>query len=148
MKTHIELAFSGSYQEFKEELIYKVSKLYVKDMLFGGGLVSEVFQSNSLFTVPEWFISGIAAYIAYGWNAEMDDFVRNFMVDNSAKHIDKLEGKEAELAGQSLWNFISEKYGRINISNILNLTRIIRNEEKSITNTLGIPFKAFLSEYR
>lgn len=148
LKTHIELAFSGSYQEFKEELIYKVSKLYVKDMLFGGGLVSEVFQSNSLFTVPDWFISGIAAYIAYGWNAEMDDFVRNFMVDNSAKHIDKLEGKEAELAGQSLWNFISEKYGRINISNILNLTRIIRNEEKSITNTLGIPFKAFLNEYR
>tara|TARA_R110002012_G_scaffold296032_2_gene492962 strand:- start:4643 stop:7900 length:3258 start_codon:yes stop_codon:yes gene_type:complete len=148
LKTHIELAFSGSYQEFKDELIYKVSKLYVKDMLFGGGLVSEVFQSNALFTVPDWFISGIAAYIAYGWSAEMDDFVRNFLVDHSAKQIDKLEGKEAELAGQSIWNFISEKYGRINISNTLNLTRIIRNEEKSITNTLGIPFKAFLSEYR
>lgn len=148
LKTHVELAFSGSYQDFKEELIYKISKLYVKDMLFGGGLVSEVFQSNSLFTVPDWFISGVAAYIAYGWSAEMDDFVRNFLVDNTAKNIDKLEGKEAELAGQSIWNFISEKYGRINISNTLNLTRIIRNEEKSITNTLGIPFKAFLSEYR
>jgi len=148
LKTHIELAFSGSYTEFKEELIYKVSKLYVKDMLFGGGLVSEVFQSNSLFTVPDWFISGVAAYIAYGWSAEMDDYVRTFLVENRAKNIDKLEGREAELAGQSIWNFISEKYGRINISNTLNLTRIIRNEEKSITNTLGIPFKAFLNEYR
>lgn len=148
LKTHIEVAFSGSYPEFREEIIYKVSKLYVKDMLFGGGLVSEVFQSNSLFTVPDWFISGVAAYIAYGWNAEMDDFIRNFLVENSASTIDKLEGKEAELAGQSVWNYISEKYGRINISNTLNLTRIIRNEEKSITNTLGIPFKAFLNDYR
>jgi len=148
LKTHVEIAFSGSYPEFKKELIYKISKLYVKDMLFGGGLVSEVFQSNSLFTVPDWFISGVAAYIAYGWSAEMDDFVRNFLVENNAKNIDKLEGEEAKLAGQSIWNFISEKYGRINISNTLNLTRIIRNEEKSITNTLGIPFKAFLNDYR
>jgi Tol biopolymer transport system component len=148
LKTHVEVAYAGSFNAFKEELVYKISKLYVKDMLFGGGLVSEVFQSNSLFNVPEWFISGIAAYIAYGWNAEMDDYVRNFLVENNARNIDKLEGLEAELAGQSIWNFISEKYGRINISNTLNLTRIIRNEEKSITNTLGIPFKAFLNEYR
>jgi Tol biopolymer transport system component len=148
LKTHIELAFGGSYNEFEEELTFKISKLYVKDMLFGGGLVSEVFQSNSLFTVPDWFLEGVAAYIAYGWSAEMDDFTRSFLLKNQAKNIDKLEGNEAKLAGQSVWNFISEKYGRINISNTLNLTRIIRNEEKSITNTLGIPFKAFLSEYR
>ena len=148
LKTHIELAFGGSYNKFNEELTYKISKLYAKDMLFGSGIVSEVFQSNSLFTVPDWFIDGIAAYIAYGWSAEMDDFIRSYLNSNKAQNIDKLEGKEAELAGQSIWNFISEKYGRINISNILNLTRIIRNEEKSITNTLGIPFKAFLNEYR
>lgn len=148
LKTHIELAFGGSYNEFNEELVYKISKLYVKDMLFGGGIVSEVFQSNSLFTVPDWFVDGVAAYIAYGWNAEMDDFIRSFLLRNQAHNIDKLEGKEAELAGQSVWNFISEKYGRINISNTLNLTRIIRNEEKSIKNTLGIDYRIFLNEYR
>lgn len=130
LKTHIELAFEGSYNEFNEELIYKISKLYVKDMLFGGGIVSEVFQSNSLFTVPDWFVDGVAAYIAYGWSAEMDDFIRSFLIRNQADNIDKLDGKEAQLAGQSIWNFISEKYGRINISNTLNLTRIIRNEKK------------------
>jgi hypothetical protein len=148
LKTHIELAFGGSYKEFNEELIYKISKLYVKDMLFGGGLVSEVFQSNSLFTVPDWFVDGVAAYIAYGWSAEMDDFIRSYLIRNQAKNIDKLEGQEAQLAGQSVWNFISEKYGRINISNTLNLTRIIRNEEKSIKNTLGIDYRVFLNEYR
>lgn len=147
LKTHVEIAFEGSITDFENDLVYKVSKLFIDDMLFGG-LISEVFQSTYLFTVPEWFVTGIAAYIAYGWDAEMDDFVRNFLMNNNAEKIKKLSGKEARLAGQSIWNFTSEKYGRINISNILNLTRIIRNEEKSIQNTLGIPYKAFLSEYR
>ncbi len=147
LKTHVEIAFDGSITEFEDDLVYKVSKLFVDDMLFGG-LISEVFQSTYLFTVPDWFIEGIAAYIAYGWNAEMDDFIRDFLVKNNAGKIKKLEGTEAKLAGQAIWNFTSEKYGRINISNILNLTRIIRNEEKSITNTLGIPYNAFLNEFR
>lgn len=147
LKTHVEIAFQGSISDFEDDLIYKISKLFIDDMLFGG-LVSEVFQSTYLFTVPEWFVNGIAAYIAYGWSAEMDDFVRDYLSMNNADKIKKLSGKEAMLAGQSIWNFTSEKYGRINISNILNLTRIIRNEEKSITNTLGIPYRAFLSEYR
>ncbi|MBK6267376.1 PD40 domain-containing protein [Marivirga sp. S37H4] len=147
LKTHVELAFEGSITEFEENLVYKVSKLFIDDMLFGG-LISEVFQSTYLFTVPDWFVEGIAAYIAYGWNAEMDDFARDFLMNNSTAKIKRLSGKEARLAGQAIWNFTSEKYGRINISNILNLTRIIRNEERSIPNTLGLPYKAFLNEFR
>lgn len=147
LKTHIEIPFEGEISQFEDDLIYKVSRLFVDDMMFGG-LITEVFQSTYLFTLPEWFIDGIAAYIAYGWDIEMDDYVRSYLRTNNANKLDKLEGKEAKLAGQSVWNFISEKYGRINISNILNLTRIVRNVEKGVTNTLGIPYKAFIDEYR
>src|SRR5690606_37767302 len=62
--------------------------------------------------------------------------------------LSKLAGKDAGLAGQSIWNFIAVKYGRSNVANILNLTRIIRNEESSIANTLGLPFKVFLQEWQ
>lgn len=147
LESQIEIAFNGSVTDFKKDLNYQVSKSYINDMLFGG-LVSEILSSSYLFTVPEWFTSGIAAYIAYGWNAKMDDFVREFLTEENVSRITKLEGEEAMLAGQSIWNFISENYGRINISSILNLTRIIRNEEKSITNSLGIPYKQFLMDYR
>ena len=51
------------------------------------------------------------------------------------------------MIGQSIWNFIGERYGPSYISNILNLTRIIRNEERSISGTLGISFKSFLAEW-
>ena len=50
--------------------------------------------------------------------------------------------------GQSIWNFIVEKYGKSSINNILNYTRIIRNEEKSILITLGVPFKQLMLDWK
>ncbi|MDX1372135.1 MAG: hypothetical protein R3321_06675, partial [Nitrososphaeraceae archaeon] len=145
-KNQVEIAFPGSIVEFEKNLKFLVAKNYVSDMLFGG-LFSEVLASSYLITLPDWYINGIAAYIAYGWDDEMDDFVREFLKEEKVENITKLEGRRAMLAGQSIWNYVGEKYGRINISSILNLTRIIRNEEKSITNSLGIPFRQFLSNY-
>ena len=145
-KNQIEIAFTGSIAKFHQELKFLIAKNYVNDMLFGG-LFSEVLASSYLLTLPEWYVNGIAAYISFGWNAEMDDFAREFIENNKVTDITKLEGKRALLAGQSIWNFISEKYGRINISSVLNLTRIIRNEEKSITNSLGLSYTQFLQEY-
>ena len=58
----------------------------------------------------------------------------------------RLSGAEAERVGHSIWNYIVQKYGRDNVSNILNLTRIIRNEQSSISSTLGVPYSRFLRE--
>jgi hypothetical protein len=51
------------------------------------------------------------------------------------------------LAGQSVWNFIAEKYGKSSVGNILNYTRITRNEEKSVLITLGVSFKQLMNEW-
>jgi hypothetical protein len=64
------------------------------------------------------------------------------------KKPEKMSGNEAKLFGQSIWNFIAERYGKDNISNILNLTRIIRNEQTSIGSTLGTSYNRFLKEWR
>ena len=56
---------------------------------------------------------------------------------------------DAALAGQSVWNYIAEKYGKSFCSlNILNYTRINRNEEKSIMITLGVSFKQLMNDWR
>src|SRR5690606_24259139 len=48
--------------------------------------------------------------------------------------------------GQSIWNFIAEKYGKSSVANILNYTRVTRNEEKSVSITLGISFRQLMNE--
>ncbi len=142
----VEIAYPGNAEEFKKVLVYKVSSMLINDMMFGGSL-SDMFQNSYLLLLPEWFMNGAARYTAYGWDVEMDDFIRDMIRNKNVKRMAKFTGYEAELLGQSIWNFIAERYGQSYISNILNLTRIIRNEERSISGTIGIPYKSFIAEW-
>lgn len=145
-KLQVEIAYPGSVAEFKKELDFKISQLLIHDMMFGGNLV-EIFQSAYLLNLPSWFIDGAANYLAYGWSIEMDDFMRDFLFENKVTKLSKYEKDQAALIGQSIWNYIAIKYGKSNISSILNLIRIIRNVNNSIANSIGIPFKQFKYEW-
>ena len=147
VKSQVEIAYPGTMIEFKDELVLQIAKMLINDMMFGGSL-TDMFQSAYLLSLPEWFIEGAARYIAEGWSIEMDDFARELFHDEKRVKLSRLSGEEAALAGQSVWNFVAVRYGRSSISNILNLTRIIRNEESSIVNTLGIPFKLFTRQWQ
>jgi Tol biopolymer transport system component len=146
MKPQVEIAYPGLMSDFKDELVFKISQMLVKDMMFGGSL-GDMFQSSYLLTLPEWYIDGAARYMAFGWNIELDDYMRDHFINGKPKKLNKYLGEDAKLIGQSVWNFIAERYGRTNIANILNLTRIIRKEDKSISNTLGISFNDFIEEW-
>jgi hypothetical protein len=146
-KARIEIAYEKNDSLFYNKLIKEITTLFVYDMLYGGSL-KEAMQSQLLLMVPDWFIQGIAGYIAEQNNSERFlDFQTN-MRKIESKKLSFLEGKEAQLAGQSLWHYIALKYGKDNISNILNLTRIIRNEQSSITSTLGVSFNRFIKDWK
>lgn len=146
-KSRLEIAFTGDQITFKKRLIHDVSMLFVYDMLYGGSL-KDALQSSLLLTLPDWFMPGIAAYLAEGYSIELDDYMRDASVSRSIRKPNLLQGRDAERVGHSIWNYIAQKYGRDNISNILNLTRIIRNEQSSIQSTLGVPYGRFLREWR
>ena len=147
-RSRIEIPYPGTDSVFKQQLIKEISSLFVYDMLYGGSL-KEVLQSSLLLTVPEWFMAGIAAYIAD------DDITPEDVVEiqaaiarNENKKISYISGKDAEIIGRSIWHYIAVRYGRDNISNILNLTRIIRAEQSSITSTLGVSFNRFSRDWK
>ncbi len=146
-KSRIEIAYSGNSLSFRKELIREVSRVYVHDMLYGGS-IKESLQNSLLLSVPDWFMNGITTYISEGWSTEMDSYVRDAILNKTLKKPSQTVGKESALVGQSIWNFVAEKYGKDNISNILNLTRIIRNEQTSISSTLGMPFSKVIKEWR
>jgi Tol biopolymer transport system component len=146
-KSRVLAAFSGNQAEFKRQLIQGIAGVFVYDMLYGGSL-KESLQSSLLLTLPDWFMAGIESYIAEGWSVKMDDFMRETLLDKRLRKPSILSGQEARYVGHSIWNYIAERYGKDNISNILNLTRIIRNEQTSIASTLGLSYSRFLREWR
>ena len=147
IKPYVEIAHPGTLDEFKEELIYKVADLMVNEMMFGGSL-KDMFQNAVLLNLPDWFIDGASLYAAKGWNSEMDDYVRQLVKSKRVNKALRLTGYEGALVGQSIWNFIVEKYGKGSVANILNYTRVIRNEQKSMYITLGIGFKQFMLDWK
>ncbi|MDZ4716581.1 MAG: translocation protein TolB [Cytophagales bacterium] len=147
IKPYVEIAHPGSLDGFKEELILKVTDLMINEMMFGGSL-KDMFQNAVLLNLPDWFVDGVSLYAARGWNAEMDDYARQLVQTKKVNKALKLTGPEAALIGQSIWNYIVEKHGKASVANILNYTRVIRNEQKSIYITLGVSFKQFISDWK
>lgn len=147
-QSRIEVAFTGDQISFRKELVNQIARLFVYDMLYGGNL-KDALQSSILLSLPDWFMSGIARYVADGWSPELNQYVQDIIQNRNIRRPSLLEGEDAALIGQSIWNYIAEEYGKDNISNILNLTRIIRTEQTSITSTLGVPtFSRFLANWR
>lgn len=146
-KSRIQIPFVANHIEFRKKLVREISSVFVYDMLYGGSL-KDALQSQLLLSLPEWFITGITSYVADGWSVELDDYMRDVALNKKFKKPAQLSGEEARIYGQSIWNFIAERYGRDNISNILNLTRIIRTEQTSIASTLGISYNRFIGDWK
>lgn len=142
-----EVSYKGRVDQFKADLIYATSKVIIREMLYGAS-VADAFQANLVNDFPAWYIDGAALYLAKGWSREMDDFIRHYLRNHKNPKILNLTGIEAGLVGQSIWNYISERYGRRYVSSILNLSRINRSEENSIANTIGVNAKVFFEDWK
>ena len=147
VKSYVEVANPGSLIGLKQELVAGISELVLNDMLFGGSL-TDMWQNTYLMSLPPWFVQGAIAYLSKGWDVDMDDRIRDLMKSGIVNKLNKLDTEDARFAGQSMWNFIVQKYGKTNVNQILNLVRVTRSEEKSIAFTLGVPFKQIMLEWQ
>ena len=94
------------------------------------------FGKVSFINIPEWFSEGASRYLAYGWGIEMDNIIRDYFLTDNKKSLNKITENEAGYIGQSIWNYISITYGKNTISNIINLTKLLRNPEKAISSLM------------
>ncbi len=147
VKSKVEVAFRGNHTDFRKEINQEVARLLVNEMFYGGRL-RDIIRNSYVMNIPQWYISGAASYLGYGWSQEMDSFMRDYFAQRKQKGFYIAEGREAELLGMSFWNFIVERYGKANMANILNITQYTKNEQKAVTNVLGITFDQFLKEWK
>jgi hypothetical protein len=145
-KFRIEVAFKDNLGAFKQEVTKQIVRVYLHDLLFGGS-VRDVLQNSLLLNVSDWFVLGMSAYLASGDSPEMRRFTYQIISENKIRRLQIATGTEAELLGQSIWSYIANTYGKQAIGNILNLTRIIRSEQSSLSSTIRKPFSKFLKDW-
>ena len=147
VKATVEVAFTGNLMDFRNDLTYGISKTWINIILYGGSF-KEVLQSSYFLSLPEWYAKGASEYIAKGWNREMDNYIRDLALNNKLRNPSSYTGQEAEWIGQSIWHFISERYGQDMFTNILQITRIYRSDKAAIEAATGSYFQTFVDDWK
>jgi len=140
------LYFDGDYGHFEEQIRAGIATVILNQMMYGVGIGAQI-KNNALFNMPDWYMEGLISYISSGWSTELDNIVRDAVLSGRYKKFNRLTGREAVWAGQSLWHYITMKYGESAIPNIVYMARMSRNIEKGFLYVLGLPYKTLLDDW-
>jgi Tol biopolymer transport system component len=142
----VMIYFDGNYDHFERQIRAGIATVILNEMIYGSGIGAQI-KNNAIFTMPEWYMNGLISYISEKWNPEMDNLVRDAILNKKYEKFNHLMGTEATYAGHSLWNYISIKYGESSIPNIVYIARLNRNVEKGFSYVLGISFKDLINNW-
>ncbi|MEO8734437.1 MAG: hypothetical protein ABI373_08905, partial [Flavobacteriales bacterium] len=122
-----------------------IAQLIIDQMMFGGNW-REVLKNSTLMNLPPWYTKGVVNYVTGPWSAEDESRVRDGVLSGRYAKFNRLEGKDAELAGQALWSYVADVYGPAVIPNILYMTRVSRNPDSGFLYVLGVSLKELTTE--
>ncbi len=140
------LFFDGNYEHFDQQIRAGIAQVILNNMIYGTGIGAQI-KNNALFSVPEWYMNGLISFISRKWDAEIENLVRDAIMNRKYEKFNALTGEEATYAGHSLWNFVAMKYGASSIPNIVYMARLSRNVERGFQYVLGVSFQSVIQEW-
>ncbi len=138
--------YDGDHVRFQKQIYAAIAEVMANEMLYGSDFTAKVTNST-LLTLPEWYYKGLVSYLSDEWNVEIENYVRDGILSKKYEKFNRLSGNDAIYAGHSIWYFISQKYGKQVIPNILYLTRISKNSESGFLYVIGLPMKYLAYEW-
>ncbi|MEM9836695.1 MAG: hypothetical protein AAF828_09345, partial [Bacteroidota bacterium] len=139
--------FNGDHNDLRRQVREAVSAVYLEHMLYGSS-VQEVVQNALLMNLPNWFKSGLVAYLGEAWNADLDDQLRELIQSEKYKDFEALADDYPRLAGHAFWYYIAQNFGEPTVSSLLYLTRINRSVESGFLYVLGSPYRTILFNWK
>ncbi len=147
IKNKVMLYYEGDHISYQKQIAESITEVIINEMLYNADFRDRI-SSSSLITMPDWFLKGLTRYVAFGWDYETENIVKDGIKSGKYKKISHLESEDAIVAGQSFWRFIARKYGDAVIPNILYLTKIYKNIDDGFFYVMGIKLKDLLKEWK
>ncbi len=132
--------FNGDHTHLRSQIREGVASVYMNAMLFGSNL-QEIVQNAVMMNLPDWFKMGLVSYVGTNWSTDIDNQLRDIILQEKELDFNDFAEKNPKLAGHSMWYFISQNYGQSTVSNLLYLTRINRSIDSGFLYVLGTPYK-------
>ena len=136
LKNRVVIPFDGSIDEFRDVLFHELVHAFINDCVYGGSL--KQMMKNSIKTrIPLWMNEGLAEYVSDKWSANSDMWIRDLVLGGNLPNINDLNGYWAYRGGQSVWNFITQKWGEESIAEIIYQIKKSGDIDKGILNALS-----------
>lgn len=135
----------GDIEKLKLQIKTGLAQIIVNQMMFGENW-REQLKNSTLLSLPDWYLNGLVSYSVQTWSVGIDNQVRDAITNGRYNKFNKLMGKEAEVAGHALWNYIAKAYGENLIPNILYMARVSRNVESGFLFVLGVPMSILMEQ--
>jgi len=137
-KNRVVVPFTGSYDDLRHVLYHELTHVFMFDIVYGG-LVQSVIRSAYTNPVPLWFVEGLAEYVSQGWDSEAEMILRDITVSDAVVPLPYLYGgylvyKE----GQSVLNFIDDRFGREKVTEIVRQLAKTRSMDRSLRDAIGM----------
>ncbi len=128
--------FNGNHQNLDKQIREGIAKIYIDQMVRGSGF-GEKIQNAVLLNLPHWYRQGLIQHIGESWNSDMEDRLRDGIMNGRYKKLKKLQPEESAFVGQSIWHYIEEVHGKSALSNVVYLTRVNRSVDNGFMFVLG-----------
>ncbi len=137
-KNRVVIPFTGSYDDLRHVLYHELTHVFMFDIVYGG-LVESVIRQAYTNPVPLWFVEGLAEYTSMGWDPEAEMILRDLTVSDLVVPLEYLYGGYLVYkGGQSVLNFIAERYGREKIAEIVKAIAKTHNLDAALRETIGL----------
>jgi WD40 repeat protein len=142
----VSLYYEGDHRLLDKQIKAAIAEILINQALFGSDFKAKLTNST-LLSLPDWYFKGLISYLSEEWNSDIENNIRDGVMNHRFDKFNRLSGKDAIYAGHAIWFFITQKFGKQTIPNILYLTRISKNVETGFLYTIGLPVKYLSHEW-
>ena len=146
IKNKVMLYYEGDHQSYNRQIAASITEAMINEMLHDADRRDRI-SGTSRVTLPEWYTRGLVNYVAFGWDEEIENRVRDGFLSGKYRKLNTLEYEDAIYAGQSFWRYIGKTYGDAIIPNVIYLTKIYKNVEDVLMYVLGLKLKDLQKEW-
>src|SRR2546427_4691535 len=140
LKRRVFLPLTGSYAELDHVMTHELVHAFQIDILFGEsqGLLGNPFAAN----VPTWFMEGMAEYLSIGAiDANTAMWLRDASLEGyliPVRTLSYVGDIRVYRFGQSIFEFIADRYGVAKIGEWLKKTRRLGSAERALETATGL----------
>ncbi len=139
-RRRIVLPFTQSFKEFQHAAVHELAHIFTFQVIYNR-MLDNVFTRSYLPGMPLWVAEGIAEYLAVGWDADSDMYIRDAIIHDYLPPFYGVGGFYVYKEGQSVFNYIAETYGHEKVLELLQVIGRQRNTSAALSRTIGLDEK-------